>query len=110
MYFWTHRQEKSGSLNQMYRAVGITKQGFAKKRKSSNSYKEEERYVIDIVNQIRVDHPTMSCRSIYYKMNPVFIGRDRFEMICKQAGLQVEKQRNKRRTTDSTGVKRFPNY
>ena len=109
MYFWLNRDKKSGSLNNLYKVADITKQGFAKKRKSSKSYKEEERYVIDIVSQVRVDHPTMSCRSIYYKMNPVFIGRDRFENICRQAGLKVVKQKNKKRTTDSSGVKRFPN-
>ena len=109
MYFWLNRDQKSGSLNQMYKAVGITKQGFAKNRKRQLVHKEEERYVIEIVNQVRVNHPTMNCRSIYYKMNPVFIGRDRFEAICKEAGLNVVKYKNKKRTTDSTGVKRFPN-
>lgn len=109
MYFWLNREAKSGSLNQMYKVVGISKQGFAKQRKRQSQYKEEERFVKDIVIQVRKDHPTMSCRSIYYKMNPVFIGRDRFERICREAGLKVVKQRNKRRTTDSSGVIRFPN-
>jgi len=93
----------------LYRAVGISKQGFAKNRKRQMLHKEEEKYVIEIVNQVRKDHPTMSCRSIYYKMNPVFIGRDRFESICRECGLKVVKEKRSKRTTDSTGVVRFPN-
>lgn len=109
MYFWIYRNEKSGSLNSMYKVVGITKQGFSKRRRRQSSYKEEVSHVKDIVLQVRKDHPTMSCRSIYYKMNPVFVGRDKFESICREVGLQAVKVKNKRRTTDSSGVIRFPN-
>lgn len=109
MYFWLNRDKKSGSLNKLYECAGITKQGFAKQRKKQVSYKEEESYVKFIVLQVRKDHPTMSCRSIYYKMNPVFIGRDRFEKLCRELGLNVVKSKSKKKTTDSTGVKRFAN-
>lgn len=100
---------KSGSLNQLYSAVGISKQGFHQNKKRTKVYKEEEQFVIQIVRQVRKDHPTMSCRSIYYKVNPAFIGRDKFEAICKEAGLKVDKSIKKIKTTDSCGVKRFPN-
>jgi len=109
MYYWLNRSKLGCSLNKLYKSVGITKQGFYKQRKRRNSYTEEERYVKEIVLQVRKDHPTMSCRSIYYKMNPVFIGRGRFEAICRESGLMVVKEKSRRRTTDSTGVVRFPN-
>lgn len=109
MFFWHNRDKKSGSLNKLYEVAQITKQGFAKQRKRQFSYREEEQYVKEIVLQVRRDHPTMSCRSIYYKMNPVFIGRDRFEKLCREAGLKVVKEKGVKRTTDSSGVKRFPN-
>jgi len=109
MYFWLNRDKKSGSLNKMYEVVNITKQGFAKRRKRQFSYKEEELYVKSIVLQVRIDHPTMSCRAIYYKMNPVFMGRDRFEKVCRECGLNVERPKSKIKTTNSTGVKRFVN-
>lgn len=109
MYYWTNRNELSCSLNKLYKASGISKQGFHKHLKSESRYKEEELHVIDIVLQVRADHPTMSCRSIYYKMNPVFIGRDKFEKICKAHGFLVERYKSPHRTTDSSGVIRFPN-
>lgn len=108
-YFWKNRTEVSWSLNSLYKVVGISKQGFAKNRKRRLAHIEEARYVEEIVMQVRKDHPTMSCRSIYYKMNPVFIGRDRFETICRECGLKVIKSKRIKRTTDSSGVVRFPN-
>jgi transposase InsO family protein len=38
-----------------------------------------------------------------------FIGRDRFEKLCKQSGLAIERTHNVRKTTDSSGVIRFKN-
>jgi len=52
----------------------------------------------------------MNLRDIYFKMRPPGIGRDRFEQLGRELGLQVSKQRLWTRTTDSYGVKRFDNY
>jgi putative transposase len=65
--------------------------------------------VLHLVHQIRQDHPTMSCRSMYYKLKPQGIGRDAFELICSGNGYMLGNQRFRPRTTDSTGVIRFPN-
>ena len=68
-----------------------------------------EEQLLFIVYQVREDHPTMGLRDIYFKTNPNNIGRDRFEMLCKQSGLAIERTHNMRRTTDSSGVIRFEN-
>ena len=65
--------------------------------------------LIYLIMQIRMDHPTMSLRSMYYKIKPEGIGRDRFEFLCTDWGLMLEKKKNYRVTTDSSGVIRFPN-
>jgi putative transposase len=72
-------------------------------------YNEEMIYVKQILEQIRQDHPTLSCRAIYYKVNPVSIGRDKFERMCKEMGFTVERHINPCRTTNSNGVIRFDN-
>jgi transposase InsO family protein len=46
---------------------------------------------------------------MYYKINPVFMGRDRFEALCRANGFTVQKRKHGRRTTDSSGVIRFEN-
>lgn len=70
---------------------------------------EELSYLTNIIVQIREDHPTMSCRLLYYKINPATIGRDRFEELCKEYGFQVDRPKSYRRTTNSSGVIRFEN-
>jgi transposase InsO family protein len=70
---------------------------------------EEHAYLIDIIKQIRIDHPTMNCRAMYYKIQPQTLGRDKFESLCSVWGLSVEKPMNYHRTTNSFGVKRFDN-
>lgn len=71
---------------------------------------EELKQIVHLVRQLRVDHPRMSARDIYSKIMPATVGRDRFEKICYDNGLRVKKKKNFRKTTDSTGVIRFPNY
>jgi transposase InsO family protein len=46
---------------------------------------------------------------MYFKINPVFVGRDRFEAICREYGFMVGLRKSSRRTTDSSGVVRFDN-
>jgi putative transposase len=70
---------------------------------------EIEEYVVRLACEIRLDHPTMSCRAMYYKLRPLHIGRDKFEGLCYGAGLMIERFISPYRTTDSTGVIRFPN-
>lgn len=65
--------------------------------------------ILYLVHQVRMAHPTMGLRDMYYRLQPDFIGRDRFEMLCKECGFAKEQYRNLRRTTDSSGVIRFPN-
>lgn len=93
----------------MYRSIGISKQGFHKNLKRHYYYQEELTHLVEIIRQVREDHPTMCCRSMYYKINPMFIGRDKFEAICREFGFTATPRRNYKRTTDSSGVIRFNN-
>lgn len=65
--------------------------------------------MIPIIEQIREDHPRMSAREIYKKINPTCMGRDKFEQLCFANGFRVKKNKNFRKTTNSNGVIRFPN-
>jgi transposase InsO family protein len=73
-------------------------------------YKEEEQeQLIPVINEIRRDHPRMSARDIYLKLQPACMGRDRFERFCMDSGYRIKQLRNYRVTTTSLGVTRFPN-
>lgn len=74
-----------------------------------NRMREIESSLLILISEIRADHPTISMRSMYYMLRPEGIGRDLFELFCKNNSLQSRQQRNWRRTTDSSGVIRFDN-
>jgi hypothetical protein len=93
----------------MYKSLNISKQAVHKMLNRTMKIGEEEAYLRVLIEQIRKDHPTMNSVAMYYKINPVSIGRDRFLRICKEYGFTTKRKTSGRRTTDSTGVIRFPN-
>lgn len=70
---------------------------------------EEQEQLIPLINEIRRDHPRMSARDIYLKLQPSCMGRDQFERFCMDSGYRIKKLMNFRVTTNSLGVTRFPN-
>lgn len=96
-------------LNQLYRAIGISKQAVHQKLNRQIAKMEELNYLIPIVDQVRKDHPRMSLRYIYQLIKPQTMGRDAFERQFAELGYKVRIDRNFRKTTDSTGVVRFDN-
>lgn len=70
---------------------------------------EEIAYLKVIITEIRKDHPTLSFRAMYHKIQPQNIGRDKFELICKDLGFVIKRKHNTHKTTNSTGVIRFDN-
>ena len=97
-------------MSSIYRCLGISKQSFYQMFSRRLYKQEEQQQIIHLVRQIRKDHPRMSARDIYYKLQPSSIGRDQFEQICYSNGLRVQEKKNFRVTTNSLGVTRFPNY
>lgn len=77
--------------------------------KRRNYKLEEQEQLIPLINEIRADHPRMSARAIYLKLQPGCMGRDQFERFCMSCGYRVKKLKNYRVTTNSMGVTRFSN-
>lgn len=71
--------------------------------------RSEQEQLLLLIGQIREDHPTMGVRDLYYKLQPSTMGRDTFELFCKEHHLTSKRSKNYRRTTDSSGVIRFDN-
>lgn len=92
-----------------YKSIGISKQAVHKHLNNDLERREERSYLLQIIYQIREDHPTMCVRDMYFKINPSTLGRDAFEHMCKVEGVSVMRHLNYRRTTDSSGVIRFDN-
>jgi len=96
-------------MNNLYKSIGISKQSFHQRLDRELRVRSEQKQLLMLIYQIREDHPTMGARDMYYKLCPQTMGRDRFEEFCRAEGLMVERARNWRKTTDSTGVIRFDN-
>ena len=96
-------------MNSIYKAAGISKQGYHQWLNRKMLQEEEKQQLLPIIAQIRADHRMLSCRQIYYKLEPKTMGRDRFEEFCYSHGYKVLVKRNHRKTTQSKGFIHFPN-
>jgi transposase InsO family protein len=73
------------------------------------SFEMEKSQILMMVPKIRREHPRMAARLIYNYINPVYMGRDKFEKICFENGYKLQQKNNSHRTTNSLGVTRFLN-
>ncbi|MDE3252944.1 MAG: IS3 family transposase [Bacteroidota bacterium] len=93
----------------MFRYTNYSKQAFHQKMDRMLLHREMELLLLPIITELRADHPGVAARQLYFILRPKGIGRDKFEQICFQNGFKLERLRSWRRTTDSSGVIRFPN-
>jgi len=96
-------------MSNVFHVLNMKKQSFFQMLNRRERQLDEAEQVLMLVNEIRRDHPSMSVREIYFKLNVQGMGRDKFEQFCFDHGYRVKKQKNYRVTTDSRGVTRFSN-
>ena len=96
-------------MSKLFEVLGISKQSFHQMLKRRRYKYEEQEQLIPLINEIRQDHPRMSARDIYLKLQPSCMGRDQFERFCMDSGYRIKRLKNFRVTTNSLGVTRFPN-
>lgn len=96
-------------MNDLYRFLGITKQGYHKRLNREAACREEQMQLLRVIKDLRKEHPCLSSREMYFMISPKTMGRDVFEQYCFQHGYRVKRSRNYVKTTDSRGVNRFPN-
>lgn len=96
-------------MNKLYRAIGITKQAFHKRLDHYLHLMDEKQQLLEVIQEIRREHPEMGARELYFMIKPKFMGRDKFEIFCFENGLRVARKRSFTRTTNSLGVTRFEN-
>jgi putative transposase len=96
-------------MNALYRAIGISKQGFHQSLERHLVHVEEEQQLLPLIREIRQDHPSMSSREMYRLLKPQHMGRDKFESFCFANGFKIAVKRSFQRTTNSLGVTRFEN-
>jgi putative transposase len=96
-------------MNSLFEVLNISKQSFHQMLMRRKYKYEEQEQLIPLINEIRKDHPRMSARDIYLRLQPGCMGRDQFERFCMDSGYRIKRLKNFRVTTNSLGVTRFPN-
>ena len=96
-------------MSALYRLSGFSKQNFHQRVRRAEFYMEELVQIEWLIYQIRDEHPRMGQSKLYRMLQPKFMGRDRFAAFYREKGFSLEQSRNYKRTTDSSGVVRFPN-
>lgn len=87
------------SLNALYRAAGITKQGVWDHFRRQEEELAMIRKVIGQVDARRAEHPGEGLAKLYWQLSPEGMGRDKFCEVFKQLGYGVRRPKNHRRTT-----------
>jgi putative transposase len=93
----------------LYRAMGTSKQNIHQRLIRYLSRAQEQTQLRKLIQIVRQDHPEMGAKSLYMKIRPSTMGRDRFYSWYRENGLTIVPRKNWRRTTDSSGVIRFRN-
>jgi len=95
---------------------GISRQALYYHYHKEFSSKQEERFVLHLVNQIRLKHPKMGARKLHYLLEHQFVnaeikmGRDKLFTVLRSHGLLVRKTRRHIHTTNSKHwFKKYPN-
>jgi len=95
-------------MNQLYRAIGITKQAIDQYAKRQHIFDHKTEQLMLEADELRKEHPGCGVEKMYYTLKPGFIGRDRFIDLFMQLGYRVRRSKNFKRTTISSNIY-YPN-
>jgi transposase InsO family protein len=96
------------SLNELYRAVDVSKQAVLKEERRQIAFDAKMRVLLAEVDALREEHPGCGVEKIYDTLRPDFIGRDRFVNVLMELGYRLRKKKNYKRTTFSVRAD-YPN-
>lgn len=96
-------------MSRVFSMLHYSKQAFHQKRKRQGCKREAHELLVPTIKALRLEHPGVAARQLYRILQPANIGRDRFEQLAFAHGLRLSRRRAAHRTTNSSGVIRFPN-
>ena len=96
-------------MNQIYRWLGTSKQNVHQRLNKEIDKNAEIGQMQMVIRQVREDHPEMGSKALFRRIKPKTMGRDKFIEFYGNYGFKIVPRKSFRRTTDSSGVIRFPN-
>lgn len=95
-------------MNQLYKAVGISRQAVDQHAKRQARFDEQTHQLVREAEALRREHPGCGVEKMYHVLKPSFLGRDKFIELFMDIGFRLKRKRNYRRTTYSVPVD-YPN-
>lgn len=89
-------------MNQLYKAIGISKQAVHKYAQRQTVYDQKIANLIIKADELRVKHPGCGVKKMYDSLKPDFIGRDKFIDEFMSLGYRLKRKKNYHRTTLSS--------
>jgi transposase InsO family protein len=86
-------------MNQLYKAIGITKQAVHKYARLQSKHDRKMTELIVRADELRAAHPGCGVEKMYYALRPDFLGRDRFIEEFMSLGYRLKRKKNYHRTT-----------
>jgi len=93
------RKELPYSLRTLYNFLGISEQAVSQNRKRRRIYAEQLISLFKKIIEYRKAHPGCGIRKMYWQLEPLGYGRDKFELMAKELGFYTELKRSRVRTT-----------
>ncbi|OYQ50367.1 IS3 family transposase [Flavobacterium aurantiibacter] len=92
-------------MNQLYRAMGISKQAVHQYSKREAVFSDNVRILMHRAEELRKKHPGCGVEKMYAALKPDFIGRDRFVETFMDLGFRLKRKRNFKRTTYAGSIR-----
>jgi transposase InsO family protein len=96
-------------MNEVHRLCGVSRQAHHQALVRSLKENEKAGFYIQMMQDIRKEHPGMGLRSMYEMLQPDGIGRDAFICLGLEAGFRLQTIQRYTRTTYSVKSNRYKN-
>ena len=108
-WFHNNRSTRGYTMTALYAFFEITRQAAFQAWDRQRQQMALVATITSLVHAIRLDHPRMGLRKIYTMLEPLPIGRDKFELLMCDHGLSVHHVRRPWVTTHAQHVIYHPN-
>lgn len=96
-------------MKAIHQITGMSRQALHQYNHRQAWLQGQEELVREQAMAIREKHPRMGCRTMFYLMNDIDMGRDRCEQVLLANGFYVKRPVNYFKTTVAQRIHQFPN-
>ena len=96
-------------MKQLYESVNISKQAHLSFIDRQTEKEQDDMIVLNAISGLRVMHPQMGAKKMYWLLQPASIGRDQFIALAVANGYGVPITKNFQITTENSRIYKYKN-